>query len=189
MSEQELNSSNTPNPSDDQNADIDRAAGPNDPSRWQMPRPVFQQTSGYLPQGFVKEIEKQASWEVQPAAPAESAVSPDDIADLGFFESSEDRRAGEQDALPVQTAPPNTPPSGPSASIADIAIEPQPDISDQFVYTEEVTPAPAPSAKGGSGKLMIFVVLVVFLLLLAAIVTAAVYFLILSEGTPASNNF
>ncbi len=42
------------------------------PGQWEMPKPKFQQTSGYLPQGYLKEME--AAGEAVKAAP-EQAVS------------------------------------------------------------------------------------------------------------------
>ncbi|MEO8042666.1 MAG: hypothetical protein ABI646_08660 [Acidobacteriota bacterium] len=39
------------------NEDLNTTA-PNPPLKWQMPEPVFRRTSGRLPQGFKKELEK-----------------------------------------------------------------------------------------------------------------------------------
>jgi hypothetical protein len=40
--------------------------------KWEMPKPVFQQTSGYLPQGFIKDI--QAASDLDGAAASDGAA-------------------------------------------------------------------------------------------------------------------
>ena len=50
-------------------------APPQAPKSWQMPEPVFQQTSGYLPQGFEKRY--PAATAVNNSAPAAPPPAPD----------------------------------------------------------------------------------------------------------------
>lgn len=51
----------------------------NAPDKWEMPEPVFQQTSGYLPQGYVKKIEEEvAAADVQPENTEDTETAPSD---------------------------------------------------------------------------------------------------------------
>lgn len=45
-------------------------------AKWEMPKPVFQQTSGYLPQGYVKQIEEVGTDDAVEAPPTVRAPSP-----------------------------------------------------------------------------------------------------------------
>lgn len=130
-------------------ADASPAAGP--PGKWQMPKPKFQQTSGYLPQGYLKVIKEAAG----------AARSAD---------GSEDTTREQ----PVSKAEP-------AADADSVMIEPQPDLSEQLIPDEPADDAarPAVPAKSSARPLLIILGLV-GILLFFAIFLAAVYFLFFS---------
>ena len=72
MSEEELENGQPPEPRNttQENA-LAESQSPN--GEWQMPEPVYRQTSGYLPQGFEKQFPQSAA----PTAVAEPASSPE----------------------------------------------------------------------------------------------------------------
>lgn len=129
------------------------------PAKWQMPKPKFQQTSGYLPQGYLKNLEQ---------APADEKNQP----------GSEDvtrEPASPMPQEPVQTAPPS--------------IEPQPDLDEALIADDPVseTPEVQTTSKRGS-SLPVVAVGIVAILIFVAIFLAAVYFLFLATPT-GNNNF
>lgn len=127
--------------------------------KWQMPKPKFQQTSGYLPQGYLKDIDPAA------AAAAAPAGSEDTTQEQAPYAAAA--------AVGDGSAPP--------------AIEPQPDLADQLVPDEPasmIAGSPMP-AKGGSGGVMIVLGLI-GILLFVAVFLAAVYFLFLANPSGGS---
>ena len=136
-----------PNASPASDKEVASASG-----KWQMPKPKFQQTSGYLPQGYLKDIN-------QAAADAKIAGSEDTTQEQAPFAAA----AGTQHG-PAQSALPD--------------IEPQPDLADQLIPEEPVGADIAPQAKANSGSSFTLIVLgLIGLLLFAVIFLAAVYFL------------
>jgi len=121
------------------------------PGKWQMPKPKFQQSSGYLPQGYLKDIE----------AAAAAAKSPP---------GSEDTT--QEQAPFVPTSAENV------ARPTSIDIEPQPDLSEQLL-PEEILPQdiiPETSVKKGSSIVPVILGLLGIILFIAAFI-AIVYFL------------
>lgn len=50
---------------------------PQNPNEWKMPTPVFQQSSGYLPQGYIEQFGAAVpKREVEPQAPSPEAAAP-----------------------------------------------------------------------------------------------------------------
>ena len=121
--------------------------------KWQMPKPKFQQTSGYLPQGYLKDM-KQAAAEAN-SAPGNEATT--------------------QEQAPFVAASPT---GDGTASPAPPAIEPQPDLADQLIPEEPVGESLTPQTQRGSGSSFPLIVLgLIGLLLFATVFLAAVYFL------------
>ena len=131
------------------------------PGQWEMPEPVFQQTSGYLPQGFVKQVENagmsSARDENQPA-PSPQPVAPQ-------------------------------PPAIPTTPILPVvAVEPQPDISEQFMIDAFATESPvAAKPKSGAFRMALFVFGLVALFVVVAVFLAVIYFLFLKTPGSSSN--
>lgn len=130
-----------------------QAIAPGPMGKWQMPKPKFQQTSGYLPQGYLKDVEAAAA-----------AAKP----------GSEDTTQ-EQAAFVPQARETGTP-----AVVPD--IEPQPDLADQLIPDESIeqTTAQTRAEKGGSSLPMMILGLIAILIFAAAFL-AAVYFLFLAK--------
>ncbi len=119
--------------------------------KWEMPKPVFQQTSGYLPQGYLKQIEEVGTAAASAAGPTEASVP----------------------------APQATP----------AVIEPQPDISEQFVLDDVAGHPPAEAqAKSTSLRIPVIILAVLGILAFLTVFLFAVWFLFFVEPG-ASNNF
>ncbi len=125
--------------------------------KWAMPKPKFQQTSGYLPQGYLKDIKdaptvkSSGGSEQASQAPLASAVRP---------QSADGSR-------------PEAPP----------AIEPQPDLLDQLIPEDPVLePPPTAAAKSVPGVVTV-ILGIAGILIFVALFIAAVYFLFLSGRT------
>src|SRR5437870_2134115 len=102
--------------------------------KWEMPKPVFRQTSGSLPKGFIR---KEASWDdstaPNPAAPLPAAhdpkndllitmyAPPSDLAKKSLFESEIETRTVSEPDPPI---------------VSPAAIEAQPGISEQFTVDQ-----------------------------------------------------
>jgi hypothetical protein len=131
------------------------------PGKWQMPAPKFQQSSGYLPQGYLKDIKP-------PAAKG--------------FAGSEDTT---QEQAPYVPSPPRQ--DGAAAKIP-LAIEPQPDL-DQLIPDEPIVESAEGEVqvKTGSGFPMIVFGLIGIVIFVVAFLVA-VYFLFLANPS-SGNNF
>ena len=137
------------------------------PPKWEMPKPVFKQTSGYLPQGYLKEVQDAAG------------ASPD----------SENTTQEQRPMVPEKPA------GGPDLSSVNLlsppaaaAVEPQPDLSEQLIPEEPVLEAvQEPPKKGGVRASMVVLGLVAFLAFVAIFLTV-VYYLFL-KGPGDTNNF
>lgn len=128
--------------------------------KWQMPKPKFQQTSGYLPQGYLKDV---------------------DLAAVAKAPSGSEDTTQEQEPYIASAAATD------GAAAAPPAIEPQPDLADQLIPEEPaagLAGSPAP-AKKGSGGVMIVLGLI-GILLFVAVFLAAVYFLFLANPSGGS---
>lgn len=128
------------------------------PGQWQMPKPKFQQTSGYLPQGYLDGI-KQAAASRNAAAGSENTT---------------------QEQVPFTPSPPQ--PDGPAGAVPD--VEPQPDLTDQLMPDEPaaVTGANELPVKKGPSIQMIVVGLLGMVAILATVVLT-VYFVFLAKST------
>jgi hypothetical protein len=127
--------------------------------KWTMPKPKFQQTSGYLPQGYLKDIKDAPA--TRPSAGSEDTTQ---------------EQAPFTPALQQQGADGSRPEDPP-------AIEPQPDLLDQLIPEEPVLgPPPATAAKSGPGVITVFLGIAGILIFIAVFI-AAVYFLFLSGRT------
>lgn len=114
--------------------------------KWQMPKPVFRKTSGYLPQGFEKQFPRSDG--------------------NGAAEAAAD---GFPAAVPAAAAP------APAAVLSPPAvdIEPQPDISEQFVLKEIAPQAVSEPKSSGMGlwfAAAVFVAIAVFVTIFLALV-------------------
>lgn len=128
------------------------------PDKWEMPEPVFQQTSGYLPQGFVKQIENAA----------------------------QDEATAETPAQPAAIEQPAAIPAAPTAPLP--AIGPQPDISEQFAIDElPVEPPVAAKTKSGALRIVFIVLGLLAFLVFMAVFLVLVYFLFLAAPAPNTN--
>lgn len=128
--------------------------------KWEMPKPKFQQTSGYLPQGYLKDVQEQA-------------------AGTDFIGSEEPT---EQQSRPHTPVPPSAVNAAPSAVAAMPDVEPQPDLDDGIIVdeTESVTVAAPAEAKKGTSVVMLVLGLA-GILIFVAVFLVAVYFLYLAK--------
>ena len=131
------------------------------PGKWEMPEPVFQQTSGYLPQGFVKQVEN---------------------AGMSFVQEENQTAPSPQPVAPQPPAIPTTP------TVPVVAIEPQPDISEQFTIDEfAAEPQVVAKPKSGAFRIALFVFGLVAIFVVIAVFLAAIYFLFLKTPGSSSN--
>ena len=131
---------------------------------WKMPEPVFQRTSGSLPEDFAA----RAADTLDPTTAAATPNAGDDI--LSTLYAPPDKSVEAIVASPPQPV------------IQMAAIEPQPSISEQFSVAEidTITPVVAAKKKGGA-RSIIFAVGIFVLLAVAAGFVALVYFLFLRQ--------
>lgn len=122
------------------------------PGAWEMPEPVFQQSSGYLPQGFEKRF-----------------PIPDPQADVPTDEPVAE--------VPVAAADGSLPPAPPDISESP-DIQPQPDVTEDF-RIDELTAPPAAAKKQRSPAIRILLALlgILGMVLLAAVFLAVIYWL------------
>lgn len=136
------------------------------PTQWQMPQPVFRQTSGYLPQGYERQFP-------QPEAPVagqalETAADPPREPDV-----------------PGPSAEAHEQPS-PSPPPAPIAIEPQPYVSEQI--DGPTIQAVARPAEKRTALRIVMIILGLFAMLAFAIAfIVVVYFLFLAPVATETN--
>lgn len=157
-------------------------AAPAVPAQWSMPEPVFQQTSGYLPQGFLKQIEDFGA-----------ATPDDDVLDIPAIPSNTPiAPLGQPPAEPIlEMDNASTVPAAVSPMIADaapppaVSIEPQPDLSEQII-PDALTPAqPVPAAKSsGLRTVLIALALLGMLGLLIAFLAFVYLYFIAGAGNP-----
>lgn len=146
--------------------DLDTTA-PNPPATekpaggWAMPEPKFQQSSGYLPQGYIDQISASRS----PEANADGHVEP-------------------PPAPPEEVRAEAFAPAEPAAAQAfDDDVEPQPDLNEQLA--EEPAPfTPTPVVKtSGSGRSVVMVILgLVAMVLFIVAFLAVIYFLFIAPS-------
>jgi hypothetical protein len=133
------------------------------PQKWEMPKPKFQQTSGYLPQGYLKEIN----------------VDGDGAGGGPENEQGEQLTAERITGIGQE----------PAAAPATPAIEPQPDLSEQLIPEEPLSPANAAAvAPKNASRIVVVVLGLVGILLFLAIFLAAVYYFFLMQPV-GGNNF
>lgn len=131
---------------------------------WSMPEPTFQQTSGYLPQGYIDQVG------AKPPSPP-TTVSP-------IVESSPEPAPA---APPAEVSAEALAPA-PAQSFED-EVEPQPDLNEQL--DQEPAPfTPAPIAKeGGSGRSMAMVILgLAGMVIFIVVFLVVIYFLFLAPS-------
>ena len=126
------------------------------PPKWEMPKPVFQKSSGYLPQGYLTEMQEAAR------------TNPDD----------------EETTLEQPVAELNLP-GGPDLSAVNLsakptpapAVEPQPELSEELLAPEPATePSPeTPKKSGGVRTSMIVLGLIAILAFAAVFLFVIVY--------------
>lgn len=142
---------------------------PEQPSKWEMPKPVFQKTSGYLPQGFVKDKDIGAS---------EAAVA-----------QGEPSSPDEPPSRPSAKAPDRSEVNFSAPAAPAAAVEPQPDLSEQLIPEEpELETAPEPARKiGGVRASMLVLGLIAILAFIAVFVT--VIYILFFKGSGGTNPF
>lgn len=144
---------------------------------WQMPEPVFRQTSGYLPQGFEKRFPTHP-----PAAPSEG----DGVSAQPGEASAEVPFDGNITMVNAASARPAAPP--PQIQ----AIEPQPDFPDTLTDFNDTIPqaaaAPSDARKKRSALRTVLILLGVGAVIAFLIVfLIAIYFLFLLPSSEAGN--
>ncbi len=129
-------------------------------AKWEMPKPVFQKTSGYLPQGYVTDTQQEAA-----------RANPDN-----------ENTTQEQPVFVPELA------AGPDLSAVNLspAVEPQPDLSEQLIPDEPALgTAPPPKRNGAVGTSMIVVGLIA-IMIFVAVFLGVIYFLFLRNPTDPS---
>ena len=130
------------------------AASKTAPQKWQMPKPKFQQSSGYLPQGYLKDIKMTAD-----------GTSED------VTEENEQLTAERITGIDQAAAPP---PAAPS-------IEPQPDLVDQLIPEDPPAVNQMAAPQKGSSRLPFLLLGLVGIFLFIAVFLAAVYYFFLAK--------
>ena len=160
-------------------------ATPAAPATWSMPEPVFQQTSGYLPQGFLKQIEESGGSAPNGDVLDIPSIAPNTpIAPLGQPPSDPILEMDENPIAPVaaiQEIPDAAPP-------AAVNIEPQPYLSEPSI--EDVPEAvPAVPAAKSSGLRTVLIALALLGMLALLVVFLAFVYLYFIAGTWNSTTF
>ncbi len=166
---------------------------PGDPKQvhgWQMPQPVFRQSSGYLPEGYLDQIaEFEAAAEAvtdQPNSDSPAAASaaapvptsewsePDDVP--APPPDDDERLVVDEDFTPI-----------PIDDSAD--VEPQPDVSEEIAVDNLAAAGavPAPDRSGAARVIAFLLFALVFLVIALAIIGVA-YYLFLADS-PVNGNF
>lgn len=169
MSDEENTSSSTAakraanEPLSEQPVADEHTTAPNSPQqdtgvapKWEMPKPVFQKTSGYLPQGYVTDMQEAAR--ANPDNEETTLEQP--VADL-HPAAGLDLSAGNFSATPAPAA----------------AVEPQPELPEELLADEPATEtAPEPQEKsGGVRTSMIVLGLIAILAFLGVFLFVIVY--------------
>lgn len=145
------NSSEEPitNPDIDLTPQMPESSAVKQPGKWEMPEPVFQQTSGYLPQGYIESVREQTAQTNEQPANFEVTM--------------------------VGAPPPAMPAAAPPPVVE---IEPQPNISEQFTVENEALPnLPEPRKSSGVGKLILIVLTITAMAFLGIVFLAVIYYL------------
>ncbi len=131
---------------------------------WQMPKPKFQQSSGYLPQGYLKDINMASDGD------STADGTPDDESE----QLTAERITGiEREPAAAQSAP---------------AIEPQPDLVDQLVPEEPIGVNQTTVPQKSSSRLPFVLLGLVGILVFLVLFLAAVYYFFLAKPA-GGNNF
>ncbi|MBA2379176.1 MAG: hypothetical protein H0V76_06350 [Blastocatellia bacterium] len=158
---------------------------------WQMPDPVFQQSSGYLPQGYLEQIAKFQA--------AEEAVtdSPDasDTPDVPNTSASVNQDTLDDSDIPAP--PPGddsvdeiTEPVEIMSADADWAgFEPQPQVPEELSFDDiAATPVALQPQRTGAARIIAFLLVALVFLVIALSIVGVAYYLFLAES-PANSNF
>ena len=138
------------------------AEAKSEPEKWQMPKPKFQQSSGYLPQGYLKQVQ-MVSDETSPDAPSDDGE-----------QLTAERITG------IDQQQPDDMPTAP-------AIEPQPDLADQLLPDEPSFVASETSSPSKSGSRLPALLLgLAGILVFLAVFLAAVYYFFLAKSSGGS---
>ena len=146
--------------------------------KWEMPKPVFRQTSGSLPKGFVK---KEVSWDDSTAPGAAAPDSNNDMLITMYAPPGELVEKSEfESEVGMEPA---------AAKDFTAAIEPQPSISEQFTIDEAVVQpeAKVKGKRGGIGKVFLSLGILILLAVAAGIGALIYYFYFTSSAE--NNNF
>ena len=161
---------------------------------WEMPKPVFQKTSGYLPQGFVKEVIPVAAPESGPspstdALPSRSPAATPDLSVINLSAPAASPVPPESLASAAPSAPViSSAPAALSVPVASPAVEPQPDLSEVLVPDEnEFQTSPAPAAKSGAFGMSMLVLGLTGIMIFVAVFLTVIYFLFLAEPGQINN--
>ncbi|MGD9562208.1 MAG: hypothetical protein AB7F88_08300 [Pyrinomonadaceae bacterium] len=125
------------------------------PGKWQMPKPKFQQTSGYLPKGYLENLNNDPG-----SSPEDAAGSEDTTKEHVAIVSPSPARSAD-------------------AEIAAAAVEPQPEMADQLIPEEpsaENQSAQAQKHSGSSGFFKLALGVIAIVVFLLAFLFAVYYF-------------
>ncbi|MEJ7848679.1 MAG: hypothetical protein WKF92_11395 [Pyrinomonadaceae bacterium] len=169
-------------------------AAPAAPAQWSMPEPVFQQTSGYLPQGYLKQIEDSGGDAPNgdvldiPAIASNTTIAP-----LGQPPAEP---ILEMEAAPA-AAPQEIPDAAPAEAFQEIPdsapapavnIEPQPYLSESNIESLPAA-APAVTPAKSSGLRTVLIALALLGMLALLIVFLAFIYAYFIAGTGNSTTF
>lgn len=196
---EENKQSKQPNSDPADNADGSSTSAQPVKKGWQMPEPKFQQTSGYLPQGYLDEVNEAGGFAQKPGITTLEPKTgqehkpeqlPDDFSDVappGDVIASDPDHIGndgvEHSATddPVQSnALEAVEPMPEPEAVPD--VEPQPDLLDAPEEVSTVAVAPVAPKKGGMVSTLLFVLFFIGLGVLALIVVAIAYYLFLADS-------
>ncbi len=160
-------------------------ATPAAPATWSMPEPVFQQTSGYLPQGYLKQIEDSGG-----AVPngdvldIPSIASNTPIAPLGQPSADPILEMDETPVAPATvsheghaaTPQPAVIPEIPNAApVPAVNIEPQPYLSEPSIVDLPAAAPVVPAAKSSGMRTVLIALALLGMLALLIVFLAFVY--------------
>lgn len=132
------------------------------PGTWEMPKPVFQQSSGFLPQGFEKRFPKP---DAQAEVPTDEPVS-DGVT------------AAVQAAAAAPSADAETPAPPPAIEVSESPnIQPQPDVKEEFTLDEAPSPAPAKKKRSPAVRITLAILGILAMIAFVIIFLGVVYYL------------